>query len=59
MTVNSYVPNVSVYSVYAGAYIMHESSGVDIKQPSSVPMDVYPDGHEPSAIVIYSITAAT
>ena len=57
--VNSYVPDASVYCVFAGAYIMHEPSGDEIRQLSAVPADVYPDGHEPSAISIYSSSIAT
>ena len=48
------MPYVSVYSVYAGAYIMHAPDGDATKQLSAVPTDVYPDGHEPSDIIKYS-----
>ena len=54
--VYSYVPDSSVYCVFAGAYIMHEPDGFDTKQLVAVPADVYPVGHEPSAIFIYSST---
>ena len=57
--VYSYVPDSSVYCVFADAYIMHEPDGDDTKQLSAVPTDAYPVGHEPSAIVIYSSTTAT
>ncbi len=52
--VYSYVPDSSVYCVFAGAYIMHEPDGFDTKQLSAVPADVYPVGQELSAISIYS-----
>ena len=57
--VNSYVPVLSVYVVFAGAYIMHEPAGVDIRQLSAVPADVYPVGHALSAISIYCSTTVT
>ena len=50
----SYVPDSSVYCVFAGAYIMHEPDGDDTKQLSAVPADVYPVGHELSDIIKYS-----
>ena len=51
---NSYVPDSSVYCVFAGAYIIHEPDGDDTKQLSVVPADVYPVGHELSDIIKYS-----
>ena len=51
---NSYVPDSSVYCVFAGAYIIHEPDGDDTKQLVAVPADVYPVGQELSAISIYS-----
>ena len=51
---NSYVPDSSVYCVFAGAYIIHEPDGDDTKQLSAVPADVYPVGHELSDIIKYS-----
>ena len=51
---NTYVPDASVYCVFAGAYIMHEPAGDVTKQLVVVPADVYPVGHELFAIVIYS-----
>ena len=57
--VNSYVPLLSLYLVFAGAYIMQEPAGDDARQLFAVPADVYPVGHELSAIVIYSSSIAT
>lgn len=57
--VNSYVPVLSVYAVFAGAYIMQEPAGDEIKQLSAVPVDVYPVVHALSAISIYSSSIAT
>ena len=49
--VNSYVPALSVYGVFAGAYIMHTPLGADTRQLVAVPSDTYPVGHDPSKIV--------
>lgn len=57
--VNSYVPVLSVYAVFAGAYIMQEPAGDEIKQLSAVPVDVYPVVHALSAISIYASSIAT
>ena len=57
--VNSYVPVASVYAVFAGAYIIHEPAGDEIRQLSAVPADVYPLGHVLFAISIYGSTTAT
>ena len=57
--VNSYVPVLSVYAVYARAYIMHEPVGNGIRQLFAVPADVYPLGHVMSAISIYGSTIVT
>ena len=56
--VNSYVPVLSLYDVLAGAYIIQLPWGL-LKQLVAVPADVYPDGHEPSDIVIYDSVIAT
>ena len=56
--VKTYEPVRSLYLVFAGAYIMHEPDGVDTRQLSAVPADVYPVGHELFAIVIYSSSIA-
>ncbi len=56
---NSYVPDSSVYCVFAGAYIMHEPAGDEIRQLSAVPTAVYPVGHEPSDIIKYSSSIVT
>lgn len=50
--VKMYVPVLSVYGVFAGAYIMHEPDGDDIKQLVAVPAGVCPDGHDVFAIVM-------
>lgn len=57
--VYSYVPVLSLYSVFVGAYIMHEPVGNNTRQLSAVPADVYPLGHELSAIVICSSATET
>ena len=48
------MPYVSVYSVYAGAYIMHAPDGDAIRQLVAVPTAVYPVGQELSDIIKYS-----
>ena len=53
------MPVLSVYAVFAGAYIMQEPAGDEIKQLSAVPVDVYPVVHALSAISIYDSTTAT
>lgn len=57
--VYSYVPVLSLYSVFVGAYIIHEPDGDNTRQLSAVPADVYPLGHELSAIVICSSATET
>jgi len=48
-----------VYSVLAGAYIMHDPAGDDTRQLSAVPTLVVPDGQEPFSIVKYGSSTAT
>ena len=55
---NSYMPVVSVYDTPAGAYIMHEPSGLVTRQLVAVPADVCPDGHELLAMSMCSSTTA-
>ena len=57
--VYSYVPDASVYCVFAGAYIIHDPAGDEIRQLYAVPADVYPLGHLLFAISIYDSTTAT
>lgn len=57
--VYSYVPDSSVYCVFAGAYIIHEPYGDEDKHPYAYPADVYPSGHELFVIVICSASIAT
>lgn len=57
--VYSYVPDASVYCVFAGAYIIHDPAGDEIRQLYAGPADVYPLGHVLFAISIYDSTTAT
>ena len=56
---NTYEPVLSLYVVFAGAYIIHEPPGLDAIQLVAVPADVWPDGHEVFAISMCSSTTAT
>ena len=49
---NTYDPVLSLYVVFAGAYMMHEPPGLDAIQLVAVPIDVWPDGHAASAMVM-------
>ena len=49
---NTYEPVLSLYVVFAGAYIIHEPPGLDARQLVAVPIDVWPDGHASSAMVM-------
>ena len=49
---NTYEPVLSLYVVFAGAYIMHEPPGLDMIQLVAVPIDVWSDGHAASAMVM-------
>ena len=42
-----------------GAYITHDPDGVDTKQLSAVPTDIYPFGHDASDIVMSGASIAT
>ena len=55
---NTYDPVLSLYVVFAGAYIIHDPPGLDARQLVAVPADVWLDGHELLAMVMCSSVIA-